>query len=414
MPVKTLDLSEIKTTRNLQPRSSMNFIAIAEYAEAMKDERQFPPLEVVYDGSVYWLWDGFHRKAAAEQAELTEVDVNVTEGTLQDAEWMALGANQTHGLKRSNEDKRRAVELALAHPASSKLSSRQVASHCGVSKNLVISIREKLSVPKGQIEATRNGTTYAMNTTNIGRTKQSPTAKIAPDVIPSLFETPIPDNPEEITRLASATPETQAAIVARMAIGEAATVAEARKQIARENPPEPTETPPIPQGKYRCIVIDPPWPMKKIERNERPDQGIDLDYPTMSLDEIAALPVGDMGYEDGCHLYLWVTQKFLPDGLDLVKRWGFKYQCLMTWRKNVGITPYSWMYDTEHVIFAKRGSLQLERFGLRLSFDAQVKGHSVKPDVFFDERVLLASPEPRLEMFARKPRKGFEVWGNEV
>lgn len=191
-------------------------------------------------------------------------------------------------------------------------------------------------------------------------------------------------------------------------------LAEAKQELARMRVPEPAVTPPIPPDKYRCIVIDPPWPMKKIEREERPNQGVELDYPTMSLEEIEALPVGEMADESGCHLYLWVTQKYLPAGLQMVEKWGFNYQCLMTWRKNVGITPYSWMYDTEHVIFARRGNLPLDRLGLRLSFDAPVNGHSVKPDIFFDERVTLASPGPRLEMFARKSRSGFDVWGNEV
>jgi N6-adenosine-specific RNA methylase IME4 len=183
---------------------------------------------------------------------------------------------------------------------------------------------------------------------------------------------------------------------------------------ARQHSPEPTETPPLPERCYRCIVIDPPWPMKKIEREERPNQGVELDYPVMSLEEIETLPIPDLADLNGCHLYLWVTQKYLPAGLRMVEKWGFKYQCLMTWRKNVGITPYSWMYDTEHVIFARLGNLPLGRLGLRLSFDAPVQGHSVKPEIFYNERVIPASPGPRLEMFARKQRDGFDVWGNEV
>lgn len=192
------------------------------------------------------------------------------------------------------------------------------------------------------------------------------------------------------------------------------TSAGVRRLAARQREPAPTKTPPLPAGKYRCIVLDPPWPVKKIEREERPNQGRELGYPSMSLDEITALPVENLADESGCHLYLWVTQKYLPAGLDMVKAWGFNYQCLMTWRKNVGFTPFSWMYDTEHVIFATRGGLTLIQKGLRLSFDAAVNGHSVKPDVFYNERVILASPEPRLEMFARREREGFQVWGNEV
>lgn len=191
------------------------------------------------------------------------------------------------------------------------------------------------------------------------------------------------------------------------------TVTGLRQHAARQRQPEPVPEPvPLPDGKFSCIVSDPPWPMQKIERTERPAQGVTLDYPVMSLEDIAALPVADLAADD-CHLYLWVTHKFLPAGLDLLEQWDFRYQCVMTWRKNVGITPFSWMYDTEHVIFARRGNLPLDRLGLRLSFEAPVAGHSVKPDVFY-ERVIAASPGPRLEMFSRRKRDGFTAWGNEV
>jgi N6-adenosine-specific RNA methylase IME4 len=185
------------------------------------------------------------------------------------------------------------------------------------------------------------------------------------------------------------------------------------REAARQRHPDPVPGPvPLPDGVFPCIVIDPPWPMRKIERDERPHQGVALDYPVMSLDDIAKLPVGELAADD-CHLYLWVTHKFLPAGLDLLEAWGFHYQCVMTWRKNTGITPFSWMYDTEHVLFARRGSLPLTQLGLRLSFDAPAAGHSVKPGVFY-ERVIAASPGPRLEMFARRERGGFTPWGNEV
>lgn len=170
---------------------------------------------------------------------------------------------------------------------------------------------------------------------------------------------------------------------------------------------------PLPDGRFRCIVIDPPWPMQKIERQVRPNQGQQLDYPVMTLDQIAALPIDELADPAGAHVYLWVTHRFLPDGLRLFEAWGIRYQCVMTWAKNVGITPFSWMYDTEHVLFGRTGSLDLQQLGLRLSFTAPVTRHSAKPDVFY-ERVAAASPGPRLEMFARIPREGFEAWGNEV
>lgn len=177
-----------------------------------------------------------------------------------------------------------------------------------------------------------------------------------------------------------------------------------RAQASQTQPPE---------GQYKCIIIDPPWPVEKIEREVRPNQGASLDYPTLTLDDIQKLPVSSLAADAGCHLYLWTTQKFLPVALKLVEAWGFHYQCLMTWVKPTGMTPYSWMYNTEHVIFARRGNLPLEQNGLKLSFEAASNGHSVKPEVFY-ERVLKASPGPRLDMFARRAHDGFEAWGDEV
>lgn len=209
---------------------------------------------------------------------------------------------------------------------------------------------------------------------------------------------------------------------------------------------------PSAHGNYHAIVIDPPWPVKKIERDERPNQSEHLDYPTLDIwcqrpdhsviDEYNSEPLecvtpdgdgpepGELATpcdsiqcvvnsvlaqidNDDSHLYLWTTHKFLPQALELAERWGYRYQCLMTWRKNVGMTPFSWMYDTEHVLFCRRGSLELDRKGLRLSFEAPVTKHSAKPDVFY-ERVIEGSPAPRLELFSRTPREGFDAWGNEA
>lgn len=168
-----------------------------------------------------------------------------------------------------------------------------------------------------------------------------------------------------------------------------------------------------PTGEYRTLVIDPPWPMKKIDRASYAQQGIALDYHTMELDEIAQLPIAKLALSDGCHVYLWVTQKFLPEGLALFEGWGVRYQCALTWVKPSGFTPFSWMYNTEHVLFGRVGSLDLLRQGLKLSFEAPVLRHSQKPDRFY-ELVTAASPEPRLDMFARREREGFTAWGDEV
>jgi len=187
------------------------------------------------------------------------------------------------------------------------------------------------------------------------------------------------------------------------------------KSLQRQRQKAKIEAPAIPSGTYRCIVIDPPWPVAKIEREKRPLQNRNLDYPIMTLDEIEALPIERLKHKDGCHIYLWVTQKYLREGLRFLETWGFYYQCLLTWVKPTGMTPFSWMYNTEHVIYGHYGGLKLKKLGIKLSFSAAVKkgSHSTKPDIFYD-LVSQASSGPRLEMFARQSRKNFKSWGNEI
>ena len=165
-----------------------------------------------------------------------------------------------------------------------------------------------------------------------------------------------------------------------------------------------------PTGLYRTIVIDPPWPMEKILREERPNQ-YDLDYPTMSIEEIKTLAIP--AEQDGCHIYLWVTQKYLPYSFDIFRAWDVNYECLLTWVKNVGFTPFSWMYSTEHCLFGRIGNLPLLQLGKRLDFSGKVREHSRKPEIFY-ELVGAVSPEPRLDYFSREKREGFEQWGNET
>ena len=172
------------------------------------------------------------------------------------------------------------------------------------------------------------------------------------------------------------------------------------------------ESPPLPEGKFQTIVIDPPWPVEKILRDVRPNQVADLDYRTQSIDEIKAWPIKELAH-DNCHVYLWTTHKYLPTAFEIFDHWGVNYECLLTWVKNVGFTPFSWMYSTEHVLFGRIGNLELLKKGLRLDFKGKVTKHSCKPQEFYD-RVTEASPEPRLEMFAREVHEGFEPWGNEV
>lgn len=178
-----------------------------------------------------------------------------------------------------------------------------------------------------------------------------------------------------------------------------------------ENEDQQQVPPVVPSGTFSTLVVDPPWRMQKIARVVR-DRQSGFDYPTMSVDELSQFPITKLA-APSAHLYLWATHKYLPSAFALAEAWGFQYECLLTWVKNVGFTPYSWMRSTEHILFCRRGGLELTRLGLRLDFAANVREHSRKPDEFY-QLVREASPAPRVDVFSREPREGFAQAGNQI
>lgn len=577
-----LPIAAIRMDGGTQPRAAINDETVADYAESMNEGAKFPAITVFFDGQDYWLADGFHRVNAAKLLAWLELPADVHQGTQRDAVLFSVGVNATHGLRRTNMDKRRAVDRLLRDEEWAKWSDREIARRCGVSDRFVNNVRKVASANGSQIDstriATRNGTTYPVNTGNIGKStppvvpapQPAPSAAITaqatqafppvtrppavtyskaeddyqddvpstdaddPDWLDDALSGKEPDAAEPTTfqignkvstqygrtggeiievdplmgalvKFPGSTPwwlktkdlvlekEVPAAepivfnagdivhadgwktsaVVVKVEIDliyvefyndkrswieptkltlvngkvEAAPVSQARadlEQVADSPARErltaivdqqekadadrkqrianwqeherrrtlAAQTPP-PVGQYRTIVVDPPWPMKKIERGVRPNQGEYLDYPTMQLAEIYNLGIEKLAADDGCHLYLWTTHKFLPEALKMVSRWGFRYNCLMTWVKTTGMTPYSYRFNTEHVVFATRGSMAVQRKGLPLAFEGESLGHSRKPDTFYN-MIAQASPGPRLDMFARCEREGFSLWGNEI
>lgn len=165
--------------------------------------------------------------------------------------------------------------------------------------------------------------------------------------------------------------------------------------------------------KYRTIVIDPPWPVKKIVRRVRPNQKKNLDYPIMTIDNIKNLPITSIAAKN-CVLFLWTTQAFLPYSFNIISSWGFRYQRVLTWDKRNGMCLFGFHHRTEFCLFGYRGKLNMypRRKAIPTCFTGKSKRHSAKPDEFYN-MVSVFDP-PRLDMFARKERKGWDVFGNEV
>lgn len=178
-------------------------------------------------------------------------------------------------------------------------------------------------------------------------------------------------------------------------------------------------------GEYRTIVADPPWVYGKWGNPSRPARttggpfkggaAIALPYPVLTVAGITALPVRDLATPDA-HLYLWTTNRYLEQAFGIVRAWGFQYAQTLVWAKTpMGRGPGgAFAQNAEYVLFARRGTLPHTRRQESVWFNWKRTGqHSRKPDAFLD-LVEQVSPGPYLELFARRQRLGWSVWGNEV
>ena len=187
---------------------------------------------------------------------------------------------------------------------------------------------------------------------------------------------------------------------------------------------------------YKTIVADPPWPYTtpgkgplaagtksnpEAWRGALTGNAVRARYDVMTMDAIKALPVSGLSDPDS-HLYLWTTNGFICEAHDVARAWGFRPITVITWTKVMKDDPttasmktgYYFRGATEHVIFAVRGSLKLTSTrGVSTAFLHPRTAHSVKPEAFF-HLVEECSPGPYLELFARRQRQGWAVWGNEV
>jgi N6-adenosine-specific RNA methylase IME4 len=176
----------------------------------------------------------------------------------------------------------------------------------------------------------------------------------------------------------------------------------------------------LPRNHYKCIVSDPAWQYRSKKTGGSMTSGAAQKYATLSLDELSDLPVKEIAAKDAV-LFLWITTPLKEDIFTsgLIKKWGFSYKTSLYWIKNddkLGL-GYWWRGTVEEVAFCVRGKVTAFREPTTNIFFAPKRGHSEKPPAFWDkieptiERWWL---NPKLEMFARTPRAGWDSFGLEV
>jgi len=166
---------------------------------------------------------------------------------------------------------------------------------------------------------------------------------------------------------------------------------------------------PFPNKKYKTIYADPAWNEVgggKIKR------GANKHYPLMKTADIKKLPVSKIA-DDNCWLYLWVTNNFLKDGINVMESWGFRYVTNFVWAKNSFGIGYYFRGQHELCLFGVKGNLKPIRRNVSTLLLSPKRRHSQKPA---EARKMIESMsyEPRIELFAREKVDGWDCWGNEV
>jgi hypothetical protein len=198
--IDNVPLKSVRLNGGTQSRVELNQSTIAEYAETIRQGTDLPPVVMFFDGASFWLADGFHRYHAHNQAGAMEIAAEIRTGTQRDAILFSVGANASHGLRRTNDDKRRAVMTLLSDSEWKTWTQAQIATACHVSREYVSRVSASLDPSCDRAQdavrtVERGGKTYQMDTAKIGRQVESDSTSAAKQTdapAPTVRSTPQP------------------------------------------------------------------------------------------------------------------------------------------------------------------------------------------------------------------------------
>ena len=386
---------EINSITVKQGRRAIDSAKVRELANSMSEIGLINPITVTQDRV---LITGAHRLEAAKLLGWTDIQATTFDGSDLTAELAEIDENlmrnELHSLQRGNYLNRREMLLEKmglrakpyrpdkATESVGLMTTAQIAASVGVSPTV---FREEKRIA----------------------------AAIPEDVQEVIIKADL--SKEDAKKIARHSEAEQRQIAAQITGGKES-YADAIREVRREevveklNDISAREVKRL-EGKYDVIVIDPPWPIQKIEYDVRPNQVV-LDYPTMTEDELAGMK---MPAADDCHLWLWATHKYLPMALRLLEVWGFKYTCTFVWHKDNGIQPIGLpKYNCEFAIYARRGNPKfIDAKAFFLCFHGESGAHSEKPKEFYD-LIRRVTAGVRIDIFNRREIEGFDSWGNEA
>jgi len=371
-------------------RRAVDTEKVAGLAESIAEIGLLQPITVNAD---YSLIAGLHRLEAHKKLGLAYIEANVIDLSPIDAELAEIDENLIRNeltvLDRGELLARRKAIYEQKHPETRAGVAGAEARHHATE---IISFADDT--------ATKTGVTPR----TIRQEVQIAT-DIAEDVRDALRDTDVADRKTDLLKLATQSDDDQRAIASLIVEGKAKTVAQAIKTI-RNTEKIMRE---LPKGTYRVIYADPPWRYD----NSGFDESADSQYPTMPVADICALPISDLA-TPGTVLFIWATNPLLPEALQVLTAWGFTYKTNIAWIKDRG-RGKGWFLKSKHelLLIGTRDETPHPLEKPDSCFEAD-RGpiHSRKPEKAY-EIIESMYPGPRIELFARRVRPGWDAWGNE-
>lgn len=383
-----------KLTLNAPYADLLRRLTVAEYADLKADiEERGVIVPIVLDEENNIL-DGYHRASIAAALGLEYVPTEIRPGLSVEEKRQLAKVLNTHRRHMSPEERAENAALAVKERSEGK-SIREIAAALGVPKSTVH--RALSNCPTGTVEFPAR---------IVGKDGRERPATMPRPVVVRV------DTPQETAKALSLISTVGASVAGTVGLdGLKKALKEQRQKEKRAFAEELRAEPlPLPKGPYRVLVLDPPW--KYGNRVEDATHRGRNQYPDMSLEEIAALPVPALAEEDAV-LWLWTTNVFIEEALALVRGWGFEKKTILTWDKvNLGLGDYL-RNVTEHCILATKGRPLLTLTNQTTLIREKRREHSRKPEAFYS-LVESLCPGSKLEMFARTPRGNWASWGAET
>jgi len=392
-------------------RKRVNRAHIQELAESIADVGLLNPISITKNNK---LIAGFHRIKACETLGWEEVPcIIVNSDNSIDLQILEIDENLMGPKLTALEE---AEHLALRKklyeekfPDTKKGAYSKQANRDSSGKILPKTINDKLSLidKPSFTEDTSSKTNKSKRTIERGIQIAN---NIDPEVKEEIWDTKLEDHKTDLLKISKLVPEKQKKVVEKIKKKEAKRVRDALVKI-REEENENKPKPEVPKGEFELIYADPPWQYNFTESLTR---SIEKEYSTMTLEEIKKLEIPS---SKDCILFLWCpAPKLYPEGMEVIKAWGFEYKTCMVWVKDrIGMGYYA-RNRHEFLLIATKGSPGTPKPKNRPDsiINAKRGKHSKKPEITYKLIEQMYPKKKKIELFARNERKNWNSWGNEV